>query len=128
MSFLTGVWGFFFSSRRRHTILVSDWSSDVCSSDLPLYMSPEQARGTDPIDARADIFSLGVVLYEALTGGTPHQHVGAMGEIIIRICQVPAPPLQDLAPWVEGDVADPVETALAIDPEGRFPTPDAMLD
>src|SRR5262249_57168749 len=44
---------FFFSSRRRHTRLVSDWSSDVCSSDLTLEEPPDQA-GADPLRRPGD--------------------------------------------------------------------------
>src|SRR5262249_56609103 len=45
---------FFFSSRRRHTRLVSDWSSDVCSSDLEVVAGPDQAAG-DRVEGQADV-------------------------------------------------------------------------
>src|SRR5437762_7900930 len=48
------LWWFFFSSRRRHTRYIGDWSSDVCSSDLPLQRSHLGVRcGWLPLDARA---------------------------------------------------------------------------
>src|SRR4029079_18475942 len=46
----------------------------------PMYMSPEQAQGAKNIDARADIWSLGAVLYKVLTGRTPHQDASSMGQ------------------------------------------------
>src|SRR5689334_19812220 len=66
----------------------------------PLYMSPEQARGHKDLDRRADLWSLGVVLYQALTGRTPHQDTDALGELIIAICTEEPSPIQELAPWV----------------------------
>src|SRR5947199_7603540 len=45
---------FFFSSRRRHTRCLSDWSSDVCSSDLTWAAPAVQARSRDPADLRPD--------------------------------------------------------------------------
>ncbi|UQA57658.1 serine/threonine-protein kinase [Polyangium aurulentum] len=86
----------------------------------PLYMSPEQARGHKNIDARADIWSLGVVLYAALAGRTPHQDNDALGDLIIAICTEPAPPVTQLAPWVPREVAALVHRALSLDPAGRF--------
>jgi serine/threonine-protein kinase len=92
----------------------------------PLYMSPEQARGAKSIDHRADVWSLGVVLYHALAGRTPFQDVDALGELIMTICQKPAPLVQDFAPWISPGVAAIVHKALRIDREERFPSAAAM--
>ncbi|MDI1475195.1 serine/threonine-protein kinase [Polyangium sp. y55x31] len=86
----------------------------------PLYMAPEQARGHKQIDGRADLWSLGVVLYQALTGVTPHQDSGALGDLIISICTEPAERVERLAPWVPPEVAAVVHRALDLDPTQRF--------
>ncbi|XXT19719.1 serine/threonine-protein kinase [Sorangium sp. So ce429] len=93
----------------------------------PVYMSPEQARGIKSIDHRTDIWSLGVVLYRALTGRTPHQGADALGDLILAICTKPPPLVQDLAPWVPPEVAFLCHAALRIDAEDRFRTAEAML-
>jgi eukaryotic-like serine/threonine-protein kinase len=93
----------------------------------PLYMAPEQAKGRKTIDHRADIWSLGVVLYQALTGQTPHP-VESLAALILAICLEPAPPIQDVAPWVPPEIALLVHRSLAIDPEARFPSVSAMLE
>jgi serine/threonine-protein kinase len=93
----------------------------------PLYMSPEQARGTRLIDHRADIWSLGVVLYQSLTGRTPYGHIQALGELIIAICHEPPPPVQDFAPWVTPDIAAIVHRALKLNPADRFESAAAMF-
>jgi serine/threonine-protein kinase len=93
----------------------------------PLYMSPEQARGTRLIDHRADIWSLGVVLYQCLTGRTPYGHIQALGELIIAICHEPPPPVQDFAPWVTPDVAAIVHRALKLNAAERFESAAAMF-
>ena len=94
----------------------------------PLYMSPEQARGLKEIDLRADIWSLGVLLYQALTGRTPHQDSDALGELIIAICtEIPAP-IQELAPWVPPSIAAVAHGAMRFDPAERYPSAATMLD
>jgi serine/threonine-protein kinase len=88
----------------------------------PLYMSPEQALGKKTIDHRTDLWSLGVVLYEALTGVTPHGDAETVGELLVRICSHPPRVVQEHAPWVTPDVAAIVHRALALDPAARFAT------
>ena len=94
----------------------------------PLYMSPEQARGIKEIDRRADVWSMGVVLYQALTGRTPHQDNDALGELIIAICTEEAAPVQELAPWVPPGTASVAHGAMRFDPSERYQTAAAMLD
>ncbi len=93
----------------------------------PLYVSPEQALGRKTIDHRTDIWSLGVVLYEALTGTAPHAHAESVGALVVSICHEPAALVQQLAPWVSHDVAAIVHQALAIDPAARFGSATEML-
>src|SRR4029079_15834403 len=56
----------------------------------PFYMSPEQARGSKAIDHRSDIWSLGVIAFECLTGKLPFESE-AFGDLVIKICTLPAP-------------------------------------
>ena len=69
----------------------------------PAYMSPEQAAGREDIDGRADIWSLGVVMYEALTGTLPHQAAN-YNQLMVRILTQDCDPVQtrktDLPPSV----------------------------
>ncbi|XYH94553.1 serine/threonine-protein kinase [Sorangium sp. So ce1128] len=85
----------------------------------PLYMSPEQARGSGAVDARSDIWSLGISLYHALSGQRPNQHLTGLGELVLAICTTPVRWIQEVAPWVPPEVAHVVHRALVIDPAGR---------
>jgi eukaryotic-like serine/threonine-protein kinase len=84
------------------------------------YMSPEQARG-DEIDHRSDIFSLGAVLYELLTGRRPFsgEHIVA---VLHKILYGLPTPLRDLRPEVPPDVEAIVASALARDRDQRYQT------
>jgi serine/threonine protein kinase len=86
----------------------------------PVYMSPEQAIGAKDLDARSDIFSMGVMMYEALAGATPNGHLQNLGALIMAICSQDAPPLRQRAPWVPAEVAAIVHKALAISPSNRY--------
>jgi serine/threonine-protein kinase len=65
----------------------------------PAYMAPEQVRAPLSVDARADIYALGVVLYQLLTGRLPHVADNAMGYVLAKQEQTP-PPISALAPGV----------------------------
>lgn len=90
----------------------------------PSYMSPEQVTGA-PIDARTDIFSLGVLLYESLSGVRPFVGKSA-GEVFARIRDGKFTPLQKVAPQVPPPLARIVKRALSVKPEARFPDAAAM--
>jgi serine/threonine-protein kinase len=83
----------------------------------PSYMSPEQAAG-DTVDARTDIYSLGCVLYELLTGDPPFTGTTAQGVIAQHLRQAPAL----ASARIPRDLSAPLARALAKDPGERFPT------
>ncbi len=85
----------------------------------PVYMSPEQARGKREIDHRADVWSLGVVLYRMVTGQVPFPDL-PLGELLMSICATPVPPVQDVAPWVSPELAEVIHRALRLDPQERY--------
>ena len=92
----------------------------------PRYMSPEQARG-DRIDRRADIYQLGCVAYEMLTGAPPFSGNRVFDILTKQVTEAPAP-LPTRRPgvplWVEASVAK----MLAKDPENRFATTTRMVE
>ena len=90
----------------------------------PSYMAPEQVTGT-PVDARTDLFSLGVLLYESLTGARPFQGKNA-GEVFARIREGRYPPLHKLAPHVPSSLASILKRAMQVKPEHRFQDAAAM--
>ncbi|HMU62698.1 MAG TPA: protein kinase, partial [Gemmatimonadales bacterium] len=91
------------------------------SLGTPHYMSPEQATAEKLITARSDIYSLGSVLYEMLTGNPPH--VGASAQqIIMKIVTEEAAPVTKLRKAVPPNVADAVAKALEKLPADRFAT------
>jgi serine/threonine-protein kinase len=93
----------------------------------PLYMSPEQVVGAKDLDHRTDLWSLGVVLHEALTGRTPYGDVETVGALFVAICSKPARPLGELAPRVSPPVAAIVKKALELDPARRYASAEELL-
>jgi serine/threonine-protein kinase len=95
----------------------------------PLYMSPEQVvNGAKELDARTDLWSLAIVLYEALAGHTPHAECETLGGLMVAICGKPSKPVSELAPKVSEPVEAIVMRALALDPAQRYPTAEAFLE
>ena len=87
----------------------------------PAYMSPEQASGSEVIDGRTDIYSLGCVLYEMLTGETPH--TGASPDAVIaKKLYSPVPRAAVLRPTVPESLETVLAVALARTPADRYQT------
>jgi serine/threonine-protein kinase len=91
----------------------------------PAFMSPEQAAGEREIDGRSDIYSLGVVTYQMLTGMLPFNAPTVAGILMKQITEV-APDLRSKRVDVPDDLAYAVGRCLEKDPEGRWPTADAL--
>lgn len=85
----------------------------------PLYMSPEQMKSARDVDLRADIWALGVILYEALTATTPFTG-GSIPEISAKILLADPRPLIEVRPEIPQTLADVAVKALRKQPEMRF--------
>jgi uncharacterized protein DUF6777/protein kinase-like protein len=92
------------------------------ATGTPHYMAPEQAEGR--ADARSDIYSSGVVLYELLAGRVPYAQ-DSPGRLFASQAAAPPPPISELRDDVPERLADALARALAIDPAERWPTAEA---
>jgi Protein kinase domain len=93
----------------------------------PAYMSPEQALGEHDVDGRSDIYSLGVVAYQMITGEQPFKAANTPAMLVKHVSEVPRP-VRENRPDVPEPIARAVETALAKDPAARWPTGAAFRD
>ncbi len=92
----------------------------------PLYMSPEQAQVSPDLDGRADLYSVGAILFECLAGRPPH--TGASYEqIILAICMTDAPDLSAIDPQIPESASAFVARALARDRANRHQSAAQML-
>jgi serine/threonine protein kinase/Flp pilus assembly protein TadD len=90
------------------------------------YMSPEQARGTKA-DARSDIFTVGIILYELLTGKTPYAADSAMASLLKRTQEAAVPPSQ-IDPAIPRPLSGIVSKCLERDVAKRYQTVDDLLN
>jgi serine/threonine protein kinase len=110
---------------------VSDKGDDLTQTGMfmgsPKYMAPEQIRG-DRVDARTDIYALGVILYEMLTGKVPFDRTTSVNILMAHVHDE-APPMSQTNPLISVSSATEAAVAgcMAKDPERRFKSMDEVL-
>jgi hypothetical protein len=87
----------------------------------PFYMSPEQAKGAKDMDHRSDLYSAGVILYQAVTGQLPF-NAETFNELIFKIVLDVVPPPEQLVPDLDPNFASIIRKAMAREPAQRFQT------
>lgn len=92
----------------------------------PSFMSPEQCQ-SEPVDARADIYSLGATYYTLLTGRGPYAESTTMPRVMFAHCYRPVPDPRDILPGLPEACASIVGRAMTKDPSGRYQTAEEML-
>jgi eukaryotic-like serine/threonine-protein kinase len=108
----------------RATAASTNLTADGAKLGTPTYMSPEQING-DPVDARTDIYSLGVTLYEMLTGRPPFQADTPMA-LMYQITHKPVPDVSKQNAAVPENVVELVAGMTAQDPGRRYPSAQAL--
>lgn len=90
------------------------------------YMAPEQIMTAREVDGRADVYALGVIFYEMLTGQRPFQ--GNAASVLFAHLQQPPPDPRDMLPELPPHIVEALHKALAKNPDERWPTAGALAD
>ena len=101
---------------------ISESTSNLTGSGVigtPAYMSPEQAQGTE-IDQRSDVYGLGVIVYQMLSGHQPYSADTPMGVVVKHITE-PVPEILKVLPNLPEEVDAVIKTAMAKDKNQRYP-------
>jgi serine/threonine protein kinase/tetratricopeptide (TPR) repeat protein len=109
-----------------HSLEMASLTQSGSFVGTPEYMSPEQVRG-EHVDGRSDLFALGIILYELLTGKSPYRAGTALAIMLKRI-QEPARPPIELDPAIPKLLNDVVVRCLEIDPRRRYGKAQEILD
>ncbi|MCC6876453.1 MAG: serine/threonine protein kinase, partial [Sandaracinaceae bacterium] len=105
----------------------SQLTQDASFLGTPAYMAPEQAASASKVDARADVYSAGAILYHMLAGQPPYGEVDAT-KTLMRLLKEEPPRLRSVASNVPEALEAVVERAMARDPKMRFETAEAFHD
>ncbi len=115
--------GDFGLARQTNARLESDGNKSVIGTLE--YLAPEQALG-QAVDARTDLYALGIVLFEMLTGAVPHRRASSLGTLLAHI-QKPAPNVRELRPAIPSWLAALIVCLLDKQPRKRFVSASAVL-
>jgi serine/threonine-protein kinase len=105
----------------------STWHRNIAISGTPAYMSPEQGLREENIDSRSDIYSLGVIVFEMLTGQLPF--IGDIPlSIVLKHIHDPSPSIGSINPDLPAALDPVLQRAMAKIPDERYPSARAFVD
>ncbi|MHC4698932.1 MAG: protein kinase domain-containing protein, partial [Planctomycetota bacterium] len=92
------------------------------------YLSPEQAAGTGTVDVRTDVYALGIMLFEVLTGSLPYDTSGRPSEVIQRVLETTPTPPSSLSERVDAELETIILKALEKEKQHRYRSAQEMAD
>ncbi|MBX3198654.1 MAG: protein kinase [Labilithrix sp.] len=101
-------------------------TADFTTLGTALYMSPEQVRSASEVDARADIWALGIIMYELLTGAPPFE--GQVTDVLVQVATAEIAPPRGRRPDIPAEVEAVIMRALERKPADRFQSMDELID